>query len=99
MTEITEAPEAPETTEASAGRGRPRSADTIARDERVFAHIKEHGPKTRKQLADELELPGNEIYLSLYRLSRTEPPHIVRSGSNWSAATADAVDENADAVS
>ncbi len=69
------------------GRGRPRPAATLERDEKVLAHLNEAGAKTRKQLVEELGLPGNEIYLSLYRLNRDQK--ITRAGSAWAVATAE----------
>jgi hypothetical protein len=80
-----QAPEAP----ASAGRGRPRPDATVERDERVLKHITASGPKTRKELAEELQVPGNEIYLSLYRLSRQSPPAVVKQGSKWQVPAAE----------
>jgi len=68
-------------------RGRPRPDATVERDERVFKHLEAEGPKTRPELATELDMPGNQIYLSLYRLSRADPPRIVKSGGKWSVVT------------
>lgn len=56
------APEAP----AERRRGRPRPEATIARDQQVFDALTE--PKTKKELAEATGLPGNEVYLSIYRL-------------------------------
>jgi hypothetical protein len=76
-----------EATETKPGRGRPRPGSTIERDNKVLGHLRANGPKSRKELASELDLPGNEIYLSLYRLSRNEPADVVKNGSQWSAVT------------
>lgn len=57
-------------TEAATRRGRPRPAETIDRDEKVFAALRDGGPKTKSQLADATGLTGNAVYLSLFRLSR-----------------------------
>lgn len=67
-------------------RGRPRPDATVERDERVFKHLEAGGPKTRPELATELDLPGNQIYLSLYRLNRSDPPRIEKSGGKWAVA-------------
>lgn len=64
-------------------RGRPRPDETVARDERVFAHIQSAGAQTRAQIATALEMEGNQVYLSLYRLHRDGK--IQRSGGSWSA--------------
>lgn len=71
-----------------AQRGRPRPDATVERDELVFKHIEAEGPKTRPELASELDMPGNQVYLSLYRLSRSDPPRIVKAGGKWSVAGA-----------
>lgn len=77
-----------EGTEAPA-RGRPRPDATVERDAKVLAFIAEAGEsKNRKEIADGLGLPGNEVYLSLYRLSRAEPAKIVKDGGRWKAAEA-----------
>lgn len=70
--------------EPTAGRGRPRPDETVARDKQVLEHLATNGPKTRKQLVEELETPGNTVYLSLYRLSRQDPPAVVKNGAQWS---------------
>lgn len=92
--EPTEAVEAEATAEKVDGRkGRPRPTDTVERDEVVFSYLNglrnedgTRGSKTRKELAVELELAPNVVYLCLYRLSRAE--RIVRGkiggGHNWS---------------
>lgn len=72
-----------ETPAETTQRGRPRPDATVERDARVLRHITENGAKNRAELADELELPGNQVYLSLYRLSRSDPPTIVKQGSKW----------------
>ena len=68
----------------AAGRGRPRPDGTIERDKRVLAYLTENGAKTRKEIVEGTELPGNEVYLSLYRLSRQDPPAVKRTGGSWS---------------
>ncbi len=76
------------TDEEKTGRGRPRPTATLERDEKVLAHLTANGAKSRKQLVEELELAGNEVYLSLYRLSRDQK--IKRDGSAWVTVSADA---------
>jgi hypothetical protein len=77
-------PEAP-TSDASK-RGRPRPEATKARDAAVLAFLKTaEAPQSRKQIAEALEIPGNEVYLSIYRLSRATPAEIVKDGSSWKA--------------
>ncbi len=71
---------------APAPKGRPRPDSTVERDEKVFKFIEANPAQTRAQIATGTELPGNEVYLSLYRLSRANPPRIVKSGAKWSAA-------------
>lgn len=67
------------------GRGRPRPAETIARDEQVLAALTAAGAEglTRPNLAAATELPGNQVYLSLYRLKRDGKA--VRDGGAWKA--------------
>jgi predicted Rossmann fold nucleotide-binding protein DprA/Smf involved in DNA uptake len=73
-----EAPEAPEAEAAETGetaeaseeataKGRPRDPGAVDRDEKVLAAVAA-GPKTRDQIATELEIAGNLVYLSLWRL-------------------------------
>lgn len=69
-------------------RGRPRPDATVERDERVLKHIEAEGPKTRPELATALDMPGNQVYLSLYRLSRSDPPRVVKTGGKWGIAGA-----------
>ena len=77
MTEAT--PEAATPT----GRGRPRPDATLERDAKVLEFITGAGAVSRKQIAEGTGLKGNEVYLSLYRLSRSTPPAVVREGANW----------------
>lgn len=77
-------PEAP--TADTAARGRPRPEATKERDARVLAHLQAAGPQNRKQIAEALQIPGNEVYLSLYRLSRgtsDAPAAVAKDGSSW----------------
>lgn len=72
---------------SATSRGRPRPDATIDRDTAVLAHLRQNGPRTRKQLVEDLSKPGNEIYLSLYRLSRKGDAK--REGTQWSAVSAE----------
>jgi hypothetical protein len=78
-------PEAP-----AATRGRPRPGTTVERDEKVYSFIASAPASTRAAIAAGTELPGNEVYLSLYRLSRATPPRIVKTGAKWSVVGAEA---------
>jgi len=73
-----------------ARRGRPRPAETIERDETVFALLAD-GPRTRNQLAETLGLERSVVYLSLDRLHRAgriaQCAH--RGGIAWVQAGAD----------
>jgi predicted Rossmann fold nucleotide-binding protein DprA/Smf involved in DNA uptake len=62
-------PVAPETP-AERRRGRPRPEATIERDQQVYAAL-EAGPKTKKELAEATALPANQVYLSIYRLRKS----------------------------
>lgn len=73
-----------ETQEAEAAqRGRPRPDATVTRDARVLEYLTANGAKTRAELATALEIGGNEVYLSLYRLSRATPPAVEKRGNRW----------------
>jgi hypothetical protein len=74
------APEA----QGKSGRGRPRPDATIERDKIVLEQVRVGGPQTRKQLVEATGMAGNEVYLSLYRLSRQDPPAVVKNGASWS---------------
>jgi hypothetical protein len=59
------------------GRGRPRPDAVVARDQRVLeylrAQVDETGAyvgKSRDEVAQATGLPGNQVYLSFYRLKR-----------------------------
>lgn len=88
-----EAPEAPEATtdetaaaetgegEAAVAKGRPRDEATIARDNSVLEAVTA-GPKTRDQIAADLEITGNLVYLSLWRL-RNAGKVVKLNGKTW----------------
>lgn len=61
------------------GRGRPRPADTIERDEQVFRALAD-GPRGREAIAAEFGVNVNIIYMSLVRLRRAGRVHTVRDG-------------------
>ena len=63
-------PVASEAPEAPRRRGRPRSPQTIERDERVLKALHASGQLTKEQLVSELQLEPNMVYLSLWRLRR-----------------------------
>jgi site-specific DNA-cytosine methylase len=65
------------------GRGRPRPANTIERDDKVLAILNEtiDTGLTRGEIAEKLGVTGSEAYLSLYRLSRGGK--IVKAGNHW----------------
>lgn len=53
------------------GRGRPRPAETIRRDERVMELVRDHGGRiTRAQVMEELDLTASLAWLSLARLRK-----------------------------
>lgn len=55
---------------ASGRRGRPRDPGVIERDERVLGALTSSEAKTKSQLAEELGLEPNVVYLSLWRLHK-----------------------------
>jgi predicted Rossmann fold nucleotide-binding protein DprA/Smf involved in DNA uptake len=55
--------------EQTARRGRPRSPETIQRDQSVLKALT-NGPRTKEQLVEELKLKDTHVYLSLWRLRR-----------------------------
>jgi hypothetical protein len=60
------------------GRGRPRTRETIDRDQAVLNALSA-GPKTREALAEELSQPPSLVYLALWRLSHQDPPKVVKT--------------------
>jgi len=62
-------------------RGRPRSPLTIERDDRVLTALRDGGPRTKEQLAEELRLQPQLVYLSLWRLRRTNRVTRATSGA------------------
>lgn len=58
-----------ETQQAERRRGRPRPAETIARDEQIFSLLAE-GSSSRGQLARETGLSTDLVHLALRRLQR-----------------------------
>lgn len=54
-------------------RGRPRSAETIQRDEHVFAKLRDGGPQSKEQLVEALgDVKPTHVYLSLWRLAKDQ---------------------------
>jgi hypothetical protein len=62
------------------GRGRPRTRETIARDDAVLHALRENGPMSRERLAELLNEPTSLIYLALWRLSHQDPPAVQKIG-------------------
>lgn len=96
VTDFSEAPVAPEApvdesdavaepagdaTEGETKKGRPRDPNTEARDAAVLAALSE-APATRDALATKLEIAGNLVYLSLWRL-RNAKKVIKLNGKTW----------------
>lgn len=52
-------------------RGRPRSPDTIARDEHIYGLLAD-GPRSRNQLAEQTGLEKSIVYLALDRLRQAD---------------------------
>ncbi len=52
------------------GRGRPRTEETITRDEDIYRLLNESGPYTRNEVADRLSLTKSLTYLALKRLQK-----------------------------
>ena len=61
--------EGTESTPEPRRRGRPRSQETIQRDDAVRQALSS-GPHTKEQLVEKLSLPPTLVYLSLWRLRR-----------------------------
>lgn len=83
----------PEAPAAEAKRGRPRPQDTIQRDQDVLANFPADGSGiTKVALAEATGMPGNQLYLSLYRLQRDKAIERVREGGahTWKRVPADA---------
>lgn len=74
--EPTPQPEMAQPATAPNRRGRPRSQDTLARDEAVINALRDGGPRTREQLAADLGVQSSLVYLALWRLSHTDPPQV-----------------------
>lgn len=51
-------------------RGRPRTPETIDRDERVLTALRQGGPQTKEQLVAQIGLKPSLVYLALWRLKR-----------------------------
>jgi DNA-binding transcriptional ArsR family regulator len=55
---------------ATEKRGRPRPQDTVARDEAVAQLVREKGPLSRTQIAEQMGITPSIAYMSLFRLRR-----------------------------
>lgn len=90
-----------ENPQAGTGRGRPRPQATIERDNRVIAWLREQKDeagafvgKTRDEIAKALDIKGNEVYLSIFRLNRDgKVQKGVGSAHAWAAKTDADADE------
>jgi hypothetical protein len=60
--------EAVEPEKPSRGRGRPKSTEVKERDDRVYDAVSVEPGRTRAELEEKLNLPGNDVYMSLFRL-------------------------------
>jgi predicted HTH transcriptional regulator len=74
-----------------ARKGRPRSPETKARDERIVALLNEHGAMTRNQLAELLQISKSLTSIAINRLKDADPPAVRRcvdsDGNNvWTTA-------------
>jgi hypothetical protein len=67
--------------EANGRRGRPRDPGVIERDTRVLEALQPGESKTKSQLAEELGLGPNVVYLSLWRLHKDEK--VTRNQRTW----------------
>lgn len=69
--DFSDAPDAPTpVTDAPRRRGRPRSPETVERDDRVMAALTGGGPQTKEQLVEQIQLKPSLVYLALWRLKR-----------------------------
>jgi hypothetical protein len=71
-------------------RGRPRPQENIERDETIYDLLKNRGPKTRNEVAQETGLTHSLTYLALDRLRRSGRVRRCLtddSGSVWSVET------------
>lgn len=84
------------TIENASRRGRPRSQDTIARDEQIFDALEM--PKTRTELVTELGLESSKVFLSLFRLRNADRITRRRDGSRhlWVRATDSGLNDDND---
>lgn len=55
-----------------AHKGRPRSAETIARDRRILEILKTHGPMTRNDLSLHLGISHSLTSIAINRLKKAE---------------------------
>lgn len=62
-------------------RGRPRPQETIQRDARILAYLKQHGAQTRNALADALNEDRSKTWLALDRLRQAGEVRICASAA------------------
>lgn len=81
--------EAAPTEDTTKRKGRPRPDSTIERDTKVLELVAASGTNgiTRTQLAEELKVEGNTVYLSLFRLRQANKVVRGRNGTDhvWTA--------------
>lgn len=88
--ENTVAPQDSSDKPASVGRGRPRPATVIERDNAVHELVKSSNGITREQIAEHLEVESKQVYSSLYRLRRDGNVYRIRdAGAHTWYATVD----------
>jgi predicted Rossmann fold nucleotide-binding protein DprA/Smf involved in DNA uptake len=68
----------------SSRRGRPRDQSVIERDQRVLEALQPGESKTKSQIAADLGLEPNTVYLSLWRLHKNG--QVEREQRNWKRA-------------
>jgi ribosomal protein S25 len=72
-------------------KGRPRSEETIARDQSIVKILSTEGPLTRNALADRLGITRSLTSIAINRLKNEDPPRVRRcvdeDGENvWTTA-------------
>lgn len=65
-------------TPGAAPKGRPRSPETIARDDAIKKLLRVHGPMTRNALADSLGISKSLTSIAINRLKDADPPVVRR---------------------
>lgn len=83
--EVVDVAESSEAEASSGRRGRPRDPSVVERDQRVLGALADGETKTKAQLAGELGLEPNVVYLSLWRLHKAGA--VSRDQRAWRQAT------------